>query len=160
MNLDQVIDEVKAVFPDAKSVTIKTEMLKLVTEGQLQLNDHWQVYQEPLSKRYIREEVAKKMKNIKSALGGYGRMAAGWGEESEIPIQGGLSNKELIEKWNEKLPGVEPSLRELSAFAIGIEVGMSRCKQLGMISEKDLDALCWRMIERFRKIAGEIDGSV
>jgi len=38
-------------------------------------------------------------------------------------FQGGLTNAQLAEAWEKKLPGVTPTDRELSAFAIGIEVG-------------------------------------
>jgi hypothetical protein len=38
-------------------------------------------------------------------------------------LQGGMSNEELQEAWRRKLPGVKPSDRELTAFALGVEVG-------------------------------------
>jgi hypothetical protein len=40
-----------------------------------------------------------------------------------VPWQGGLSNEELRREWDLRLPGVEPTARELSAFAVGIEAG-------------------------------------
>jgi hypothetical protein len=43
--------------------------------------------------------------------------------------QGGLTNEQLLEKWKEKLPNREPVGEELSAFAIGIEVGISLPKE-------------------------------
>lgn len=45
-------------------------------------------------------------------------------------MQGGLSNAELLAAWQKKLPGVEPSERELSAFAVGVEVGFDHARQL------------------------------
>ena len=39
--------------------------------------------------------------------------------------QGGLTNEQLLEKWKEKLPNREPVGDELSAFALGIEIGVS-----------------------------------
>lgn len=39
------------------------------------------------------------------------------------PLQGGLSNAELLTAWMRKLPRVEPSERDLTAFALGVEVG-------------------------------------
>lgn len=38
-------------------------------------------------------------------------------------FQGGLTNAELAEWWERKLPGNTPTDRELSAFALGVEVG-------------------------------------
>jgi hypothetical protein len=38
-------------------------------------------------------------------------------------LQGGLTNEELRDAWANKLPGVEPTDRELTAFALGVEVG-------------------------------------
>lgn len=38
-------------------------------------------------------------------------------------LQGGLTNAELLAAWTRKLPGVEPSDRDLTAFALGVEVG-------------------------------------
>lgn len=46
------------------------------------------------------------------------------------PLQGGMSNAELTDAWLGKLPGVIPSERELTAFAIGIEVGFKRAQEL------------------------------
>lgn len=43
-----------------------------------------------------------------------------------VPLQGGLSNEELLAAWQQKLPGVPPGERELSAFAVGVEVGAAR----------------------------------
>lgn len=41
----------------------------------------------------------------------------------EALLQGGMDNKELREAWGRKLPGVEPTDRDLTAFALGVEVG-------------------------------------
>ena len=38
-------------------------------------------------------------------------------------LQGGMDNDELREAWARKLPGVEPTDRDLTAFALGVEVG-------------------------------------
>lgn len=34
-----------------------------------------------------------------------------------------MTNEELLREWRRKLPGVEPTDRELSAFALGVESG-------------------------------------
>jgi hypothetical protein len=39
------------------------------------------------------------------------------------PVQGGLTNAELTDAWCKKLPGVVPTERDLTAFALGVEVG-------------------------------------
>jgi hypothetical protein len=39
------------------------------------------------------------------------------------PLQGGLTNTELLAAWTRKLPGVWPSESDLTAFALGVEVG-------------------------------------
>lgn len=44
------------------------------------------------------------------------------------PLQGGLNNAELLTAWMRKLPKVEPSERDLTAFALGVEVG----RELGL----------------------------
>lgn len=49
------------------------------------------------------------------------REPVAWAEA--VPWQGGLSNEELRREWELRLPGVEPTARELSAFAVGIEAG-------------------------------------
>ena len=36
-----------------------------------------------------------------------------------------MTNDELIAAWKRKLPGVEPTDRELTAFALGVEVGQA-----------------------------------
>ena len=41
-------------------------------------------------------------------------------------LQGGMSNDELLAAWKRKLPSVEPTDRELTAFALGVEVGCGR----------------------------------
>jgi hypothetical protein len=41
-------------------------------------------------------------------------------------LQGGMSNAELLAAWKQKLPGVEPTDRELTSFALGVEVGCGR----------------------------------
>lgn len=38
-------------------------------------------------------------------------------------LQGGMSNAELMDAWRKKLPGVEPTDNELTAFALGVESG-------------------------------------
>lgn len=38
-------------------------------------------------------------------------------------LQGGMSNAELTDAWCKKLPGVVPTERDLTAFALGVEVG-------------------------------------
>ena len=39
------------------------------------------------------------------------------------PLQGGLTNEELLKHWFSKLPHVKPSDDQLNAFALGVEVG-------------------------------------
>ena len=36
-----------------------------------------------------------------------------------------MTNDELLAAWRRKLPGVEPTDREMSAFALGVEVGQA-----------------------------------
>lgn len=36
-----------------------------------------------------------------------------------------MTNDELLAAWKRKLPGVEPTDRDLSAFALGVEVGQA-----------------------------------
>jgi hypothetical protein len=48
----------------------------------------------------------------------------------EAPWQAGLTNPELLAAWKKKLPGVEPTERDLSAFALGAEVGFDRAQDL------------------------------
>lgn len=44
---------------------------------------------------------------------------------NSVPMQGGLSNDELLAAWRKKLPRIEPVGDELNAFALGVEVGYS-----------------------------------
>jgi hypothetical protein len=46
------------------------------------------------------------------------------------PLQGGMENEVLRAAWDKKLPGVEPTDRELSAFALGVEVGFAHARDL------------------------------
>lgn len=46
--------------------------------------------------------------------------------------QAGMTNAELRVAWNQKLPGVTPSDRELTAFALGAEVGLARGAAAGL----------------------------
>lgn len=46
------------------------------------------------------------------------------------PMQGGMDNAELLAAWKNKLPGVEPSDAQLTAFAVGVEVGFSHARDL------------------------------
>ena len=41
-----------------------------------------------------------------------------------------MSNAELMFAWARKLPGVEPNDRELSTFAVGVEVGFEQARAL------------------------------
>ena len=43
--------------------------------------------------------------------------------DEQPPLQGGMTNDELRAAWYKKLPGVVPKDLELSAFALGVEVG-------------------------------------
>ena len=45
------------------------------------------------------------------------------GAEPVAPLQAGMSNDELLAAWRTKLRRVEPSDRDLRAFAVGAEVG-------------------------------------
>ena len=44
-------------------------------------------------------------------------------QAGELLLQGGLTNEQLREAFGEKMPGVVPSDRDLTLFALGIEVG-------------------------------------
>lgn len=46
------------------------------------------------------------------------------------PLHGGMDNAELLAAWKKKLPGVEPSDAQLTAFAVGVEVGFSHARDL------------------------------
>lgn len=46
------------------------------------------------------------------------------------PMQGGMDNTELLAAWKKKLPGVEPSDAQLTAFAVGVEVGFAHARDL------------------------------
>lgn len=41
-----------------------------------------------------------------------------------VALQGGMSNVELSNLWCKKLPGIVPTERDMTVFAIGIEVGV------------------------------------
>lgn len=45
---------------------------------------------------------------------------------TDAPLQAGMSNPELYAAWDKKLPGVKPTDEQISAFAIGVEVGLDR----------------------------------
>ena len=46
------------------------------------------------------------------------------------PMQAGMTNNELRAAWHAKLPGAEPTERQLSAFAVGAEVGWARARTM------------------------------
>lgn len=50
--------------------------------------------------------------------------------ESHGGIQAGLDNDKLREAWDRKLPGVEPTDRQMTAFALGVEVGFEHARNL------------------------------
>jgi hypothetical protein len=50
--------------------------------------------------------------------------------ETVAPLQGGMDNATLLAAWQKKLPGVEPKDQELSAFAVGVEVGFEHARKL------------------------------
>ena len=60
------------------------------------------------------------------------------------PVQGGLTNAELTDAWCKNLPGVVPTERDLTAFALGVEVG----REIGLQA-----AAAVREIERLREHA-------
>jgi hypothetical protein len=41
-----------------------------------------------------------------------------------------MTNAELLTAWMRKLPRVEPSERDLTAFAVGVEVGFDHARDL------------------------------
>ena len=45
-------------------------------------------------------------------------------------LQGGMTNAQLTDAWCKKLPGVVPTERQMTAFAIGVEVGFERARDL------------------------------
>lgn len=47
-----------------------------------------------------------------------------------VALQAGMNNAELLTAWMNKLPGTEPSERDLRAFAVGSEVGFDRARAL------------------------------
>jgi hypothetical protein len=54
-------------------------------------------------------------------------------------LQGGMSNAELTDAWRKKLPGVVPTERDLTAFALGVEVGAAQAAHSAPVA--------WRPIE-------------
>lgn len=44
---------------------------------------------------------------------------------SHVALQGGLTNEQLSSAWRQALPSVEPTDRDLTAFALGVECGAS-----------------------------------
>ncbi len=42
-----------------------------------------------------------------------------------VRLQGGLTNDQLRDAWSRALPGVDPTDRDLAAFALGVECGAS-----------------------------------
>lgn len=54
------------------------------------------------------------------------------------PLQGGMDNAALTDAWRKKLPGVNPSDRDLTAFALGVEVGFAHAR--------DLERQNWRRV--------------
>jgi hypothetical protein len=58
------------------------------------------------------------------------------------PLQGGFNNAELRAAWDKKLPGQEPKGQELSAFAIGSEVGFAHARDLEMQDWNRLHHVC------------------
>lgn len=58
-------------------------------------------------------------------------LSEGLGSNAEAPIwQGGMSNAQLAEAWCKKVPGVTPTDAQLTAFALGIEVGFDHARNL------------------------------
>ena len=46
------------------------------------------------------------------------------------PLQGGLENDALLNAWRSKLPGVTPTDAQMTAFALGVEVGFAHARTL------------------------------
>jgi len=46
------------------------------------------------------------------------------------PLQGGLDNDALLNAWRSKLPGVTPTDAQMTAFALGVEVGFAHARTL------------------------------
>lgn len=46
------------------------------------------------------------------------------------PLQGGLDNDALLNAWRSKLPGVTPTDAQMTAFALGVEVGFAHARKL------------------------------
>lgn len=106
---------------------------------------------------------------------GVNRLSAPKPEAS--PWQGGLTNEELRRGWAQRLPGVEPTDRELSAFAVGIEAGYkivwvddplvialrNKLKQFRKAAKnlieavEDGNSLWWVAAEDLKKLLGESD---
>ena len=47
-----------------------------------------------------------------------------------VPLQAGMDNAALTDAWCKKLPGVVPTERDLTAFALGAEVGFAHARDL------------------------------
>ena len=63
----------------------------------------------------------------------YDAIAAGYAQpvqQPTAPLQGRMDNVELLAAWQKKLPGVETSDTQLKAFAVGVEVGFARARDI------------------------------
>jgi len=97
--------------------------------------------------------------NVRSALAGLTATLAAPVERQEAEaawqLQGGMSNVELVMALNAKLPGVKPTDGELSAFALGVEVGMARASLPASPSQGQTAAARDVLAERQRQIDTE-----
>ncbi len=62
------------------------------------------------------------------------------------PLQGGLNNEELCSAWAKKLPGVVATERDLSAFAVGVEVGFAHARDLEPLTDEQIAALALKVV--------------
>lgn len=66
--------------------------------------------------------------------------------EAPAVLQAGMDNGRLLAEWRRKLPGVEPTDRDLTAFALGAEVGFAHAQ--------DLERQDWGRVHHAFKDAG------
>lgn len=77
------------------------------------------------AKKYFALKNEAPQESLAGPVRGDGSVEQGTAVASPRRFQGGLSNDELRAAWGAKVPSVQPTEAELTAFALGIEVGDS-----------------------------------
>lgn len=58
-----------------------------------------------------------------------------------------MDNDELLRAWRRKVLGVEPSQKEMTAFALGVEAGAEQCHPPVMLTRLSCSGMCEVSIE-------------